>query len=84
MENHGRLDFASALDAIITDPALRRELDRAPLATLAKLGFDAAELPPAQPGPAMVAPPYVPVGRSGKPIMVAPPYVPAGPTKDST
>jgi hypothetical protein len=71
-------DFAATLDAIITDPALRRDLDRAPEATLARLGFDVATSPAAAAGPALVAPPYVPVGAAVKPAMVAPPYVPVG------
>jgi hypothetical protein len=62
-------DFAAALDAVITDPNLRKEIDRAPAETLAKLGVDAspaAEAKPAARPPVMFAPPYVPVGPGGR------------------
>jgi hypothetical protein len=72
-------DFAAALDAVITDAELRREIDRAPAETLARLGLDVTALQPAEAKPVMVAPPYVPVGPATKPAMVAPPYVPVGP-----
>ena len=73
------LDFAAAMDAVITDASMRREIDRAPAETLARLGLDVSTLAPAQASPAMVAPPYVPVGAPAKPVMVAPPYVAVGP-----
>ena len=76
-------DFAATLDAVITDPALRREIDQAPAATLARLGFGVSTAPVPAASVSHVAPPYVAVGpsveRTPAPSMFAPPYVAVGP-----
>jgi hypothetical protein len=59
--------FARALDAVVTSEEVRRNLDGAPVETLSELGVQTtpAEVEAAlaaTPGPALFAPPYVPVG----------------------
>jgi hypothetical protein len=80
--------FADALDRIVTEPELRRELDRAPIQALADLGINLTEeqrrdiaARSNKPSPhQVVAPPYVPIAGVAPayvPIAgVAPPYVP--------